>query len=285
MKFLLNLTLLFIASYCYSVNTKDNSVSSSGLNCFGVNFKENHIELKTNVLKTDGNLEIEIVDIKGFTVINGNANANFTMCVINSQNDTLLTFKKVFLLDPNKKFNLLTNLKISVIPYLVVYEKYTILLKVDDNASDKYLSCSFPFNIKHNSFLKTSSEVLNFSHIYLWNETKKEIIHDNILFKEEKYKLLIYGVENFKELKEKIYPKIFCYFSSKSAFNKSDINNVIVDKTESGVSKNIISENPIIISLDITPLEEYPSEAIIMIKILDSKSDSKIKVYGEFIIK
>lgn len=285
MGYFFNLLLILSTNYCYSVNLNDNSESSSGLNCFGVNFKENNIELKTNVLKTDGDLEIEIVDIKGFTVINGNANAKFTMCVINSQNDTLLTFKKFFLLNPNEKFNLLTNLKISVIPYLVVYEKYTILLKVDDSASEKYLSYSFPFNIKHNSFLKTSSEVLNFRSIYLWNETKKEIIHDNILLKEEKYKLLIYGVENFKELKQKIYPKIFCYFSSKSAFNKSDINNVIVDRSESGVSKNIISENPIIISLDITELEEYPSDAIIMIKILDSKSDSKINVFGEFIIK
>ena len=186
MGYFFNLLLILSTNYCYSVNLNDNSESSSGLNCFGVNFKENNIELKTNVLKTDGDLEIEIVDIKGFTVINGNANAKFTMCVINSQNDTLLTFKKFFLLNPNEKFNLLTNLKISVIPYLVVYEKYTILLKVDDSASEKYLSYSFPFNIKHNSFLKTSSEVLNFRSIYLWNETKKEIIHDNILLKEEK---------------------------------------------------------------------------------------------------
>ena len=88
----------------------------------------------------------------------------------------------------------------------------------------------------------------------------------------------------------KIYPKLLTHFSDKinfSSFNDPKLNyDLVLDKSELGVSKTIIAENPIMISLDFTELKKHNTKKVlVMIKVVDSKSEAHITVAGKFNLK
>ena len=290
MKYFFPLLFTFISNYSLATNLKGYHDFSGGLNCDGAYLKEGTVYLETNVFNPNENLEIGIVDIKGFTVVDSSANASFSMSVVNSKNDTLLLYEDNFSFDLSEKINIIANLQISSIPSLAVYENYSVLIYVKDKSNEKYLTYEIPFKIKHNSFMFVLNDVLTFDHIYVYNETKQEIINNNTLLKDDKYKVLIYGVNNFKEFDQKIYPKLLTHFSDKinfSSFNDPKLNyDLVFDKSELGVSKTIIAENPIMISLDFTELKKHNTKKVlVMIKVVDSKSEAHITVAGKFNLK
>lgn len=290
MKYFFPLLFTFISNYSLATNLKGHHDFSGGLNCDGLYLKEGNVYLETNVFNPNENLEIGIVDIKGLTVVDSIANTSFLMSVVNSKNDTLLLYENNFSFDLSQKINIIANLQISSIPSLAVYENYSVLIKVTDKSSNKYLTYELPFKIKHNSFMFVFNDELTFDYIYVYNETKEKIINNNTISAEDKYKVLIYGVDNFKEFDQKIYPKLLTYISDQpklNSFNDPKLNyDVVLDKSELGVSKTIISKNPIVISLNLSELKKHTAEKIlVLIKIVDSKSEAHITIAGKFIIK
>ena len=162
---------------------------------------------------------------------------------------------------------------------------YRVYLKIKDKGSDKYLISYVPFKVQYNSFITLLKDEIKFDQIYVWNETKKKIVTDNVLLKDEKYSLFISQISNLKEINEKIYFEVLSSGFETVKYDPKIENYSTVLKFESGISKDLLSKAPIKISLGWKEMSSFPTKLTFEFKIIDLKSDVETNFHANFEVK
>jgi len=85
-------------------------------------------------------------------------------------------------------------------------EKYKVFVEIWDTQGDGKFSYSLPFTVKENDMLTIESKGLQYSNIYLWNESKKRPLFDKNVSAEDLYVLILDGVEGLEEMDGKVIP-------------------------------------------------------------------------------
>ncbi|MEN8928087.1 MAG: hypothetical protein ABF242_09580 [Flavobacteriales bacterium] len=153
---------------------------------------------------------------------------------------------------------------------------YKAYIKAFDIRSSAYLTYDMPFEVIKNDRISVVEFGLKRKNVYLWDETKGEIIADNIVTVDNKTSLVLEGLEGFKDFDSIVFPK----FSVKLTDNKDNIiineENILSQYEETGASIVAVTQQvSTFLNFERGELNNpYKLEATI----LDSKSGKKIDV-------
>lgn len=85
-------------------------------------------------------------------------------------------------------------------------EKYKVFVKVWDKKGDGKFNYELPFTIKENDLLDIENNGIEYSNIYLWNETLKQPVFDKNVSSEHLLILILDDIEGLELNNNKVYP-------------------------------------------------------------------------------
>ncbi len=85
-------------------------------------------------------------------------------------------------------------------------EKYRVFIEIKDVKGDGKFHYELPFTIKENNLLDIKTNGIDYSNIYLWDETLKKPVLDNNVSSEHRYILILNGIEGLSLTDEKVFP-------------------------------------------------------------------------------
>jgi hypothetical protein len=85
-------------------------------------------------------------------------------------------------------------------------EKYKVFIEITDKKGDGKFNYELPFTIKENDLLDIKSNGIEYSTIYLWNETLKQPVFDNNVSSEHLLILILNDIQGFELSDEKVFP-------------------------------------------------------------------------------
>ncbi len=85
-------------------------------------------------------------------------------------------------------------------------EKYKVFVEIWDKKGNGKFNYELPFTIKDNDLLDITSNGIDYSSIYLWNETLKQPVFDNNISSEHFFILILNEIEGLNLTDEKVFP-------------------------------------------------------------------------------
>ena len=85
-------------------------------------------------------------------------------------------------------------------------EKYKVFIEITDKKGDGKFNYELPFTIKENDLLDIKSNGIEYSTIYLWNETLKQPVFDNNVSSEHLFILILNDIQGLELTDEKVFP-------------------------------------------------------------------------------
>lgn len=147
-------------------------------------------------------------DVSGLTYLDGKTYPELAMYIVKNEKDTVLS-------NPNllKSLNNGTDLSplqlqanfISALPNQND-EKYKVLVEITDKKGDGTFNYELPFKVKDNNLLDVKSNGIEYSTIYLWNETLKQPVFDNKVSSEHLFILILNEIEGLELTNDKVFP-------------------------------------------------------------------------------
>jgi len=147
-------------------------------------------------------------NVSGLTSSDGKTYPELAMYIVKNEKDTVLS-------NPNllKSLNNGTDLSplqlqanfISALPNQND-EKYKVSLEITDKKGAGTFNYELPFTIKENDLLNVKSNGIEYSTIYLWNETLKQPVFDNKVSSEHLFILILNEIEGLELTNDKVFP-------------------------------------------------------------------------------
>jgi len=85
-------------------------------------------------------------------------------------------------------------------------EKYNIFIEIWDHKGDGKFNYELPITIKENDFINIKNNGIEYSNIYLWNETLKQVVLDKNISFEHQFILILDDIEGLELKNEKVFP-------------------------------------------------------------------------------
>lgn len=122
-------------------------------------------------------------------------------------------------------------------------EKYKVFVEITDKKGDGTFNYELPFTVKENDLLDVKSNGIEYSTIYLWNETLKQPVFDDKVNSEHLFILILNEIEGLELSNDKVFP-IFSIDLTDNNGNKILSNpNLLSAYEEEGVNpKNLKSQ-------------------------------------------
>jgi hypothetical protein len=161
-------------------------------------------------------------------------------------------------------------------------EKYKVYVDIWDKKGDGKFNYELPFTIKENHILDIENNGIDYSNVYLWNETLKQPVLDNAVNAEHLLILILDDVEGLELINEKVFP----IFSIDIIDNDGNIilssSNILSDFEKDGI-------NPIDLKKQLTASITFSEGRInnpcrLISKIKDKNSSKEININAELII-
>ena len=161
-------------------------------------------------------------------------------------------------------------------------EKYKVYVDIWDKKGDGKFNYELPFTIKENHILDIENNGIDYSNVYLWNETLKQPVLDNSVNAEHLLILILDDVEGLELINEKVFP----IFSIDIIDNDGNIilssSNILSDFEKDGI-------NPIDLKKQLTASITFSEGRInnpcrLISKIKDKNSSKEININAELII-
>jgi hypothetical protein len=85
-------------------------------------------------------------------------------------------------------------------------EKYKVFIEITDKKGDGKFNYELPFTVKENDLLDIKSNGIEYSTIYLWNETLKQPVFENNVSPKHLFILILNDIEGLELTNEKVFP-------------------------------------------------------------------------------
>ena len=172
---------------------------------------------------------------------------------------------------------------VSVLPF-ENNQKYKAFVKIWDKKGDGAFTYELPFIIEENKVLKINSGDLNYSSIYLWDDTKKHVLADNNVPGEDTLLLIMKGLDGMKITDGKVYPGFSIEITNGKGNKVLSNPNIFMEYEKIGVDTNVFRSEPLVITITFPPgkiTNPYKVEA----SLIDLSSDKKIDVTADLILE
>ena len=158
-------------------------------------------------------------------------------------------------------------------------EKYKVFVNIWDRKGDGKFSYELPFTIKENDLLKIENKGIEYSKIYLWNETNKQPVFDQNVSSEDLLILILDDIDGLELSNEKVFP-IFSIELIDNKGNKIISNpNLLSDYENEGVNPEDL-KNQLTAKLTFTK-GEINNPCKLIVKLKDKNSTKEINIRTE----
>lgn len=220
-------------------------------------------------------------NISGLTNLDNKTYPGLSMYIVKNEKDTILSNPNLLKSLDNgtdlSPLQLQANFT-SAFPYQND-EKYKVFVNIWDKKGDGKFTYELPFTIRENDLLKIENKGIEYSKIYLWNETNKQPVFDQNVSSEDLLILILDDIGGLELSNEKVYP-IFSIDLLDNKGNKIISNpNLLSDYENEGVNPEDL-KNQLTAKLTFTKVEiNNPCKLIVKLK--DKNSTKEINIRTE----
>ena len=147
-------------------------------------------------------------NVSGLTNSNGKTFPELSMHIVKNEKDTILS-------NPNLLESINNGTDLSPLQLHANFrtafpnknnEKYKVFVEISDKKGDGKFNYELPFTVKENDLLDIKSNGIEYSTIYLWNETLKQPVFDSNVSSEHLFILILNDIEGLELTDEKVFP-------------------------------------------------------------------------------
>ncbi|MCF1422936.1 hypothetical protein [Mangrovimonas futianensis] len=147
-------------------------------------------------------------NVTGLTYSDGKTYPELSMYIVKNEKDTVLSNPNLLKSLKNRTELSPLQLQANFITALPNYdnEKYKVYVEITDKKGNGAFSYELPFTVKKNDLLDIKSNGIEYSTIYLWNETLKQPVFDNEVSSEHLFILILNEIEGLELTNDKVFP-------------------------------------------------------------------------------
>ena len=180
----------------------------NGIGCDDVVLEVNGEVERRNEFVFGENVNLIFNNIQGLSRLESMTYPGLSMYIVKNETDTVLS--KPSLLDHLNEGTDLSPLQlqanfVTALPYSN-NEKYKVFVKIWDKKGEGTFDYSLPFKVIDNELLTIVNSDVEYSSIYLWNETLKQVVFDEHINSEHEFLLILDGIDGFEKIDENVFP-------------------------------------------------------------------------------
>lgn len=160
-------------------------------------------------------------------------------------------------------------------------EKYKAYLQIWDKKGEGKFNYELPFTIKENDLLKITNNDIEYTNIYLWNETLKQPVFDKNISPEHLFILIIEGAKGLELSDNKVFP-VFSLELSDNKGGKIISNPNLLSAYKEGVDPKAL-ENQLTAKISFSK-GKISNPCKLVAKLKDENSSKEITVTTELVI-
>ena len=181
--------------------------------------------------------EINIIfrNVSGLKSLNKKTFPGISMYIIKNEKDTVLSHPNLL-----KNGTDLSPLELranftTALPHRN-NEKYELKIEIWDKKGNGKFNYELPFEIKKNNLLEVKNKGVQYSNIYLWNETLKQTVFDNNISSKHQFILILNEIEGLKLTNGKVFPIFSIDLQDKNGNKLLSNPNLLSDYEKEGVN-------------------------------------------------
>lgn len=288
---ILLLTALFMGLYSCQFNKSVEKNLNSGAFISGNGLTTDEVIIKTDNKAEDRNdffygekVNFVFENVNGFTKEDGKVFPGMSMYIIQNEKDTV--FSNPDILKNYDKGTDLSPLELTAFFTAALAfkneEKYKLLITIWDKKGKGTLKYELEFLVKESNLLTIKSNGLNYSNIYLWNETLQKPVFDTNINADDLYILILDGVEGLEPIEDKVFP-IFALDLSDSEGNKIISSTNILSSIENQGASAEDLKKQVYAKISFTE-GSFANPCKLFARLKDKNSSKEIVIEGELII-
>ncbi|MCX2680105.1 hypothetical protein OOZ15_09160 [Galbibacter sp. EGI 63066] len=257
-----------------------------GISCDEVVIQVNGKNEKRNHFVHGEKVNFVFNNISGFKKEGGKIFPGLSLFITKNEKDTVLTYPD--LLKDLKEGTALSPIKlqanfIAVLPYRNK-EKYKVKVSIWDKKGEGTFLYELPFTVEENELLNIDSKDINYSHIYLWNESLKQPVLDNQVNQENQLALILEGLDGLTVKNGNVYPVLSIALIDNNGNKIISDSNVLSKYELEGINAEAFTEGQLPVTITFSSGQiNNPCKLVARLK--DKNSDKKLNITTELKVK
>lgn len=179
-----------------------------GIGCDDVKIQINGVDDNRNEFIYGEKVNFMLNDISGLKRENGIVFPGLSMFIVKNENDTVLQHQDLLANMENgtdlSPLQLQANFTCAL-PY-ENNEKYKVFINIWDKKGKGTFKYELPFTVNKNELLKIDASNINYSNIYLWDETTKLVVVSKEVSVQSTLILVLEGLDGLEVLDNNVFP-------------------------------------------------------------------------------
>ena len=176
-------------------------------------------------------------DIKGLKKENGTVFPGLSMFIVKNDNDTVLQHQDLFA-------NLENGTDLSPLQLRANFtsalpnknnEKYKVFINIWDKKGKGTFQYELPFSVKESELLNIAASNLNYTKIYLWDETRKTVVVKKEVSVQSTLILILEGLDGLEVIDGKVFPSFSIDITDNNGNQILSNSNILEQYRETGV--------------------------------------------------
>lgn len=257
-----------------------------GLGCDDISMMINGKMATRNVFSYGEKVILVFNDIRGLKTEDGKSFPGLSMYILRNESDTVLS--ETNLLEELSDGTELSPLQLQA-SFTAAYpykggDEYKVHVLIRDLKGDGSFSYEMPFEIRESELLEVNAYGMEYSVLYLWNESRQQAVIDNRVGQDEVLMLVIEGVSGLESTDGKVFPGFSIEIVDDGGHVILSEPNVLAEYEQEGVDEAGLAEGqvPVTITFD-QGLIESPCKLTAVMK--DLHSDNRIEILTKLVLE
>lgn len=219
-----------------------------GIGSADVSLEINDVAENRNTFVYGEQVKFVFDGITGLTRENENAFPGLSMCIVKNQTDTVL-YNPDLLAETDGGIGFsplqLYATFLAIFPY-EEGEEYMAYVNIWDKKGDGTFTHEMPFTVVKNEVLDLKTTELDYTDIYLWNDTDQLVVVKNQMNFDKAYIAIFEGLKGFTEEKSKVFPALSLKVTDSAGNVLLTDDNTLASFQEEGIDPSELSSQLIV---------------------------------------
>lgn len=257
-----------------------------GISCNDIKIKVNEKTQKRNTFVDGEKVNFVFENVSGLKKINGKVYPGMSMVIVSNKMDTVVNEKDMFA-------DLVSGTDLSPLQLQAHFrvnfpfenkERYKVYIKIWDKKDKGTFEYEIPFTIERNSLLNIVQNDLDYSEIYLWDETKKEVIVDGEMNIDHAFIFIMEGLDGLEVIDERVYPAFSIEIVDKNGYQILSNAEILEQYRKDGIEHKGFVTRQLPVTITFKP-GEIANPCTLKASFTDLKSDRRLDVSGKLNIR
>ena len=225
-------------------------------------------------------------DITGLKREKGKVFPGLSLFVVKNEKDTVLQHQDLFGDMENgtdlSPLQLQANFT-SVLPY-ENKEKYKVFINIWDKKGKGTFQYELPFSVKKNELLNIEASNIDFTSIYLWDETKKSVVVNKEVSVQNTLILILEGLDGLELVDNKVFPSFAINITDNNGNQILSNSNILEQYRETGVDYNTFKNGQLPVTITFSS-GQINNPCKLKASLTDFNSERNIVITSELKIK